>query len=146
MRLRPIGPRRAMPRFFFHFHDGISEESDREGVVLANRASAATEGWRAVLMLVEEDDGAFDWSASLLTPGLLAALAERVRSPPEDGGLWSGPKVAVWMARHLGLAKVHPQRGWEALKRIGWSVQAPRPRHARPATPDQQADFRRGSR
>ena len=56
-----------MPRFFFHFHDGISEESDREGVVLANRASAATEGWRAVLMLVEEDDGAFDWSRWLLT-------------------------------------------------------------------------------
>jgi hypothetical protein len=56
-----------MPRFFFHFHDGISEESDREGIVLADRACAATEGRRAVLMLVEEDDGAFDWSRWLLT-------------------------------------------------------------------------------
>jgi transposase len=85
-------------------------------------------------------------AAGLLTPDLLAALAARVRTPPEDGGLWSGPKVALWMAAHLGLAKVHPQRGWEALKRIGWSIQAPRPRHARAATPDQRSDFKRGSR
>src|ERR671910_1238619 len=85
-------------------------------------------------------------AASLLTEDVLAALAERVRTPPEDGGLWSGPKVALWMAAHLGLASVHAQRGWEALKRIGWSVQAPRPRHARAATPEQRADFKRGSR
>src|ERR687897_307703 len=77
-------------------------------------------------------------AASLLTPDLLAALAERVRTPPEDGGLWSGPKVALWMARRLGLAKVHAQRGWEALRRIGWSIQAPRPRHPRAATPEQR--------
>src|SRR3712207_600737 len=57
-------------------------------------------------------------AASLLTEGALAALAARVRAPSEDGGLWSGPKVAAWMARHLGLAKVHPQRGWEALQRL----------------------------
>ena len=70
-------------------------------------------------------------AASLLTPEVLSALAERLKRPPEDGGLWSGPKVAAWMARHLGLAAVHPQRGWEALKRLEWSVQAPRPRHPR---------------
>jgi transposase len=77
-------------------------------------------------------------AASLLTPELLAALAERLKRPPEDGGLWSGPKVAAWMAGHLGLAAVHPQRGWEALKRLEWSVQAPRPRHPRAATPAQR--------
>jgi transposase len=85
-------------------------------------------------------------AATLLTEEVLSALAERVRTPPEDGGLWSGPKVAAWIARHLGLAAVHPQRGWEALKRIGWSPQAPRPRHARAATPEEQAAFRGGSR
>src|SRR5918999_5213257 len=85
-------------------------------------------------------------AASLLTEAVLAALAKRVRTPPEDGGVWSGPKVAVWMARHLGLAQVHPQRGWEALRRIGWSPQAPRPRHARAATPEQRAAFQGGSR
>jgi transposase len=84
--------------------------------------------------------------ASLLTEDVLVALAERVQTPPADGGLWSGPKVAGWMARYLGLQKVHPQRGWEALKRIGWSIQAPRPRHARAATPEQRAAFKGGSR
>jgi len=84
-------------------------------------------------------------AASLLTKDVLAALAERVRTPPEDGGLWSGPKVAVWMAGQLGLERVHPQRGWEALKRIAWSLQAPRPRHRRAATPEQQAAFKGGS-
>ena len=84
-------------------------------------------------------------AASLLTEDVLAALAERATAPPEDGGVWTGPKVAAWMARRLGLAKVHPQRGWEALKRIEWSIQAPRPRNPRAATPEQRAAFKRGS-
>ncbi len=82
-------------------------------------------------------------AASLLTAELLAALAERLREPPEDSGLWSGPKVAAWMARHLGLATVHPQRGWEALKRLGWSVQTPRPRHPRAATPEDRETLKK---
>jgi transposase len=84
-------------------------------------------------------------AASLLREDVLAALAERMRTPPETGGLWSGPKVAAWIARHLGLARVHPQRGWEALKRIEWSLQAPRPRHPRAATPEQRVAFKGGS-
>src|SRR3954447_19831781 len=84
-------------------------------------------------------------AASLLTRDVLAALAERVRTPPDDGGLWSGPKVAAWMAGQLGLQRVHPQRGWEALKRIDWSLQAPRPRHPRAGTPQQQAALKGGA-
>src|SRR4051794_32080087 len=82
-------------------------------------------------------------AASLPAEEVLATLAARVRAPPEDGGVWSGPKVAAWMARHFGLARVHPQRGWEALRRIGWSPQAPRPRHARAAGPEERAAFKR---
>ena len=51
-------------------------------------------------------------AASVLTEAVLAALSERLREPPEDGGQWTGPKVARWMAARLGLAKVHGQRGW----------------------------------
>src|ERR671927_325262 len=47
-------------------------------------------------------------AASLLREDALAALAERVRTPPEDGGLWSGAKAAAWMAQYLGLERVHP--------------------------------------
>jgi hypothetical protein len=51
-------------------------------------------------------------AASVLTAAVLAALAERLKAPPEDGGRWTGPKVALWMARQLGVERVHPQRGW----------------------------------
>src|SRR3954447_4095158 len=60
---------------------------------------------------------------SVLKPDLLDKLKARLLEPPPDGGLWTSPKVAAWMAGELGLAAVLPQRGWEALKAIGWSVQ-----------------------
>src|SRR5215218_7549667 len=77
--------------------------------------------------------------ASLLTPEVLAALARRLKKPPDDGGVWSGPKVAAWRARRLGRAEVHPQRGWDALRRLGWSLQSPRPRHPRAAAAEGRA-------
>src|ERR671916_275166 len=83
--------------------------------------------------------------ASLLTPALLAALARRLETPPEDGGVWSGPKAAAWMARHLGRAAVHPQRGWDALRRLGWSLQSPRPRHPRAAAAEARAALKERS-
>jgi transposase len=84
-------------------------------------------------------------AATLLTAEVLFALAKRVQAPPEDGGVWSGPKAAAWMARHLGLQKVHPQRGWDALRRLGWSLQSPRPRHPRAATPAQMVALKKSS-
>jgi hypothetical protein len=36
-----------------------------------------------------------------------------------------------------------PQRGWEALKAIGWSVQKPRPRHPASATPEEREAFKK---
>src|SRR5215207_7769436 len=69
-------------------------------------------------------------TASLLTPDLLAALAERLKGPPEDGGLWSGPKVAAWMARQLGLATVHPQPSPAQLDDAARSAAPRQPRRA----------------
>ncbi len=80
-------------------------------------------------------------SPSVLKPDLLEKLKDRLREPPPDGGLWTSPKVAAWMAGELGLARVAPQRGWEALKAMGWSVQKPRPRHPAAATPEDKAAF-----
>jgi transposase len=80
-------------------------------------------------------------SPSVLKPDLLDQLKDRLREPPPDGGLWTSPKVAAWMASELGLTRVAPQRGWEALKAIGWSVQKPRPRHPASATPEDKAAF-----
>jgi transposase len=82
-------------------------------------------------------------SPSILKPALLDKLKARLREPPPDGGLWTSPKVAAWMASELELTRVAPQRGWEALKAIGWSVQKPRPRHPASATPEQREAFKK---
>lgn len=68
-------------------------------------------------------------------------LRERLQEPPDDGGVWTGPKVAEWIAKETGKDKVWPQRGWEYLKRLGFSWQRPRPRHCL-GNPDEQADFK----
>src|ERR687886_316645 len=82
-------------------------------------------------------------SPCVLTPDLLDKLSDRLLTPPPDGGLWTGSKVAAWMATELGLAHVAAQRGWEALKALGWSVQTPRPRHPRAATAEDRAAFQK---
>jgi transposase len=84
-------------------------------------------------------------AATLLTCHVLAAVAQRVTRPPPDGGLWTGPKVAAVIAEMLGLKSVHAQRGWDALKQLGWSIQRPRPRHAQAATEEEQAAFKKNS-
>jgi transposase len=58
-------------------------------------------------------------AASVLKPELLERLRLRLRPPPPDGGLWSGPKVALWLAAELGRQRLAPQPGWEALRAIG---------------------------
>lgn len=55
-------------------------------------------------------------------------------------GVWSGPKVAAWMAEQLGRA-AHAQRAWEVLRRLGVTLQRLRPRH-RQADAAAQAAFK----
>jgi transposase len=66
---------------------------------------------------------------------LLAALAE----PPLDGGLWNSRKVAAWIAATTEHKEVHAQRGWEYLRRLGFTLKRPRPRHAKASAEDQAA-------
>ena len=83
---------------------------------------------------------------TILTPEALAALKERIKTPPEDGGLWTGPKIARWLAKFHGLKSVHDQRGWDALIAIGYSIQQPRPRHPAAATAEDRAVLKKNSR
>lgn len=70
-----------------------------------------------------------------------AELQQTLDAPPPDGGLWSGPKVAVWILERTG-RQVHPQRGWEYLKRLEFSQRVLRPRHAK-ADPAAQEAFKK---
>ena len=82
---------------------------------------------------------------SVLKPELLGRLGACLHEPPPDGGRWTSGKVARWMAQELGLEKLAPQRGWEALKALGWSIQKPRPRNPKAATEAEQEDFKKKS-
>lgn len=67
--------------------------------------------------------------ARLLSDEDEAVLLSALRmEPPPGGGLWNGPKVAAWMAERLS-RPVTPQRGWDALRHLGWTPQRPRRRH-----------------
>lgn len=62
-----------------------------------------------------------------------AQLWQALKSPPVEGGLWNGQKVANWISELLG----HPvsrQRGWEYLKAMKLRLRVPRPS-------DEEADF-----
>jgi hypothetical protein len=58
-------------------------------------------------------------SATILKPELLDKPRVRLKGPRGDGGKWTSPKIPAWMAKELGLGKVCPQRGREALKALG---------------------------
>lgn len=80
----------------------------------------------------------------LVSPAVQEELRERLATPPPDGGLWTGPKVAAWLTARLG-RPISPQRAWETLQRVGFSLQRPRPQ-ATSADPAAQAAFKKGAR
>ena len=69
-----------------------------------------------------------------------------VAGPPPGGGMWSGPKVALWIAQRNGLEKVHVQRGFEYLRKAGMSPQVPRPSNAKGADSNEREAFKKVSR
>lgn len=80
----------------------------------------------------------------LVPPAVREELRERLATLPPDGGLWTSPNVAAWLSEQAG-RPISPQRAWETLQRIGFSLQQPRPR-ARAADPVAQAACKKGAR
>lgn len=75
-----------------------------------------------------------------------ADLVEALSGPPPasvGGGMWSGPKVARWMAERNGLEKVHVQRGFEYLRKVGYSPRVPRPSNANGADASEREAFKK---
>jgi len=78
----------------------------------------------------------------LLTPKQQERWREALGGPAPDGGLWTCHKVAAWIGAQLG-RPVDPSRGWEWLRRLGFTPQRPRPRETR-ADPAAQEAFTKG--
>ena len=79
----------------------------------------------------------------LLSPAQQEELRAALAGPAPDGGIWTCRKVAAWIGAALG-RPVAEQRGWEWLRRLGFSPQRPRPRETR-ADPAAQEAFKRGA-
>jgi transposase len=78
-----------------------------------------------------------------------AELVEALRGPAPasvGGGMWSGPKVARWIAHRNGLDYVHAQRGFEYLRKARMSPQVPRPANAKGASTEEREAFKKTSR
>lgn len=69
-------------------------------------------------------------------------LASALRSEAPDGGLWTAPKVAAWIEGRIG-RQVHETTAWRAMRRLGFTLQVPRPRHRRAASARAQARFKK---
>jgi transposase len=69
-------------------------------------------------------------------------LDQALHGPAPDGGLWTAPKVAGWIKSHTG-ADVDESTAWRWMRRLGFSLQVPRPQHRRKATPDEQEAFKK---
>jgi transposase len=81
-------------------------------------------------------------AAPLLNQEQQAQLQQALAGPAPDGGLWTCHKVAAWIGRQIG-RPVDPSRGWEWMRRLGFTPQRPRPRETR-ADPDAQEAFKKG--
>lgn len=80
-----------------------------------------------------------------LTPEQQADLYEALQRPPSDGGLWTGTKVAAYVHDRWGVTVGKPT-GWKWLRRLGFTLQVPRPRHPEAASPAEQQVWKRRPR
>lgn len=61
---------------------------------------------------------------------------------PPDGGLWTGPKVAKWIEEKTK-KPISSVGGWKWIRRSGFTLQIPRPKNNKSATPKETEDFKK---
>lgn len=69
-------------------------------------------------------------------------LSQALLNTPPMGGVWTSGKVQRYVHDAFGIEITAPC-AWGYFKRLGFSVQLPRPRHHRAAPPEQQDAFKK---
>jgi transposase len=81
----------------------------------------------------------------LLNEELRAELSKELLKRAPDGGLWTGSKVEQWVKDKTG-RKPGKTVGWKYLRRLGFTLQQPRPSNTQAASKEEQATFKKSSR
>jgi transposase len=71
-------------------------------------------------------------------------LMKALQGKAPDGGLWTAPKVAAWVKDKTGKTLANTT-AWTYLRRLGFTLQVPRPAHEQEATSEEQAAFKKKS-
>jgi transposase len=79
---------------------------------------------------------------ALLNAEQLEELRLSLKGESPDKGIWSGSKVAQWIAQKTGREKIWKQRVWDYLKQCRYSPQKPRPQHQK-GDKIQQEEFKK---
>ena len=77
-----------------------------------------------------------------LTQQQQAHLSQALLAPPPMGGGWTSAKVQAYVLDTFGVTITTPC-AWGYFKRLGFSVQMPRPRHHLAASPAEQETFKK---
>ena len=125
----PVGEVARMVGYSLKWTREILRRYEAEGLGALGDRRHANPGGRERALLDEEGQAE-----------LRAAVLE---GAPPGGGMWSGPKVARWIAQRTGSEKVHPQRGWEYLRKARMSPQVPRPSNAKGAPASEREAFKK---
>jgi len=65
-----------------------------------------------------------------------------IQKRPPDGGLWTGPKVAAWI-RKKTKKNISPVGAWKWIRKSGFTLQVPRPKHIQAATKKEEHAFKK---
>ena len=94
-----------------------------------------TEGVDAVL-----DRRQFNGAAPALNEAQQETLFLAIRDTLPDSGLWTSQKVRRYIQETFSI-EVTDVCAWGYLRRLGFSVQMPRPKNAKAASPEEQGVF-----
>lgn len=125
----------------------MAHPDDPKTVSEAARLSGWSVTWARELVKrynTEGPDGFYDKRAdnkgqdALLTHEQRAELRSAIMSGiAPDGGLWTGTKVAAWIAEKTGQKPPSSTTGLNYLHDLGFTLQVPRPKHVN--APDEEA-------
>jgi len=67
------------------------------------------------------------------------------KQKPPGGGLWTGPRVAMWIKKKTR-KNITPAGAWNWIVRSGFALQVPRPKNIKAASEAETADFKKNWR